>query len=174
MGWGCVIDGTTHCTGGRWNEEEKKLHINHLGLEAIYLGLKGLCSTKVNELNHKADKYVSWKADKYVSWKADPGAIPTDALSIDWSPYKLLYCFPPFSLIGKVLQKIQQDHVNAIIVVPNWQTQFWYPLLARLMVDTAIKIKNTKKTLLLPYNASLVHPLYLRLQLLGCLVSGKA
>ena len=119
-----------------------------------------------SRLNHKADKYVSWKAD--------PGAIATDALSIDWSPYKLVYCFPPFSLIGKVLQKIQQDHVNAIIVVPNWQTQFWYPLLARLMVDTAIKIKNTKKTLLLPYNASLVHPLYLRLQLLGCLVSGKA
>ena len=260
LGWGCVIDGTTHCMGGRWNEEEKKLHINHLELKAIYLGLKALCSTKANvhnkllsdnqtavsyiknmggthspscnniareiilwckarniwlsishipgKLNVEADQasrvfnddtewsldsnlfadlVAKWgqpdidlfasrlnhKADKYVSWKADPGAIATDALSIDWSPYKLV-CFPPFSLIGKVLQKTQQDHVNTIIVVPNWQTQFWYPLLARLMVDTAIKIKNSKKTLLLPYNASLVHPLYPRLQLLGCLVSGKA
>ena len=102
--------------------------------------------------------------------KADPGAKATDALSIDWSPYKLVYCFPPFILIGKMLQKIQQDHANAIIVVPNWQTRFWYPLLAKQMVDTAIKIENTKKTMLLPHKVSLVHPLYPRLQLLGCLV----
>ena len=45
---GAVIDGTTHCMGGRWNEKEKRLHINHLELKEIYLGLKALCSTKAN------------------------------------------------------------------------------------------------------------------------------
>lgn len=119
-----------------------------------------------SRLNHKVDLYISWRAD--------PGAIATDALSIDWSPYKLIYCFPPFSLIGKVLQKIQQHQVTAILVVPLWKTQFWYPLLVKLMVDTPIKIQNNKKTLTLPYNTNHVHPLYPKLQLLGCLVSGKA
>ena len=114
------------------------------------------------------------KVDLYVSWRADPGAFATDSLSVDWSPYKLIYCFPPFSLIGKVLQKIQQHQVTAILVVPLWKTQFWYPLLVKLMVDTPIKIQNNKETLTLPYNTKRVHPLYPKLQLLGCLVSGKA
>ncbi len=76
-------------------------------------------------LNNLAAKFaprLNNKVDTYVSWKADPGAIATDALSTDLSPYKLIYCFPPFSLIGKVLQKIQQPQVTAILVVPQWKT----------------------------------------------------
>ena len=69
-----------------------------------------------------------------MSWKPDPGATAIDAFTLDWSPYNLV-CFPPFSVIGKVLQQIQQHHATAIIVIPNWKTQFWYPLLMTMMMD---------------------------------------
>ena len=116
---------------------------------------------------------LNHKVDLYVSWKADPMAIATDTLSIDWSSYKLIFCFSPFSLIGKVLQKTLHHQVTAVVVVPKWKTQFWYPPLVKLMVDTRVKIMNSKKTLTLPYNPDKIHPLYPILQLLGCLLSRK-
>ena len=42
----------------------------------------------------------------YAAWKPDPCAHFIDAFTLDWSVFKLVYCFPPFSVIGKVLQKI--------------------------------------------------------------------
>lgn len=111
------------------------------------------------------------KVQKYIAWKPDPGAIEIDAFTSDWSQYKLIYCFPPFSLVGKVLQKIQSSKVMAILIVPNWKTQFWYPRMLQMLLDNPIQIPNSKKTLTLPHNVEEVHPLYPKLKLLGCLVS---
>ena len=70
------------------------------------------------------------KCDSYVSWKADPDAIAVDAFSISWNFDTLVYMFPPFSLIGKVLQKVETDcSRNIIIVYPEWTAQTWYPQL---------------------------------------------
>lgn len=119
-----------------------------------------------SRLNHKVQQYVAWKPD--------PGAIAIDAFTIDWSKYQLIYCFPPFSLIGKVLQKIQLDKVTAILIVPQWTTQFWYPRLFQMLKDQPIRIKTNRKTLTLPHSPEEIHPLYPKLQLLGCLVSSWA
>lgn len=35
--------------------------------------------------------------------------VAIDAFTLDWSRYERIYCFPPFSLIGKVLQYIQEN-----------------------------------------------------------------
>ena len=48
----------------------------------------------------------------YVSWHFDPSAYATDAFSITWTNL-LFYAFPPFSLIGRVLRKIQTDGATA-------------------------------------------------------------
>ena len=47
----------------------------------------------------------------YVSWKPDPGAQYIDAFSFNWSSI-YMYAFPPFSLIGRVLQKIRADQAS--------------------------------------------------------------
>ena len=52
----------------------------------------------------------------YVTRKPDPGAAAFDALPLEWSGYKLIYCFPPFGLIGKALQFIQERRITAILV----------------------------------------------------------
>ena len=72
-----------------------------------------------SRLNHKVSQYVGWKPD--------PGAIAIDAFTVHWSRYKLIYFFSPFNLIDKVLQYTQESNATAILVVPYWPTQFWYP-----------------------------------------------
>ncbi|XP_052694156.1 uncharacterized protein LOC128172399 isoform X2 [Crassostrea angulata] len=46
--------------------------------------------------------------ENYISWFPDPFAFTSDAFSISWSDFKP-YIFPPFSLIGRVLQKLEDD-----------------------------------------------------------------
>ena len=116
-----------------------------------------------SRLNHKTPRYIAWGPD--------PGAVAIDAFTIDWSKYNLIYCFPPFSLIGKVLQFIQESKVTAILVYPHWPTQFWYPHLLQLMKSHPVTIKMRKKTLTLPHQPDKIHPLFPKLQLHGCLVS---
>ena len=40
--------------------------------------------------------------------------------------------FPPFSLVGRVLAKVIRDKTNAVIVVPDWSTQYSYPQLMQM------------------------------------------
>ena len=118
-----------------------------------------------SRLNHKVIPYVAWKPD--------PGASAIDAFTLNWSDYSLSYCFPPFSLIGKVLQKIQMEKATAILVVPDWTSQFWYPMLLKLLDAPPYHIRHQAKTLTLPHNPEKTHPLHPKLRLIGCLVSGK-
>ena len=127
--------------------------------------------------NSQIDMFASrlnHKIDKYVSWKPDPSAYAVDAFSIDWNKFDLIYCFPPFSLIGKVLQKLQSHQTTAIIIVPQWKTQFWYPMLLKMLLEEPVAIQMSKRTLTLPHDPEKVHPLFPKLQLLGCLVSGQS
>ena len=63
------------------------------------------------------------KVGKYFSWKADPGTYGVNAFDQCWN-FKLMYAFAPFSLIPKILQKIQLDKATAVImIVPIWPTQ---------------------------------------------------
>ena len=109
----------------------------------------------------------------YAAWKPDPCAHFIDAFTLDWSVFKLVYCFPPFSVIGKVLQKIIFSKTTAILVLPDWPTQFWYPRVMSMLVAPLHRIKLQKSTLTLPHDVKNVHPLYPKLRLIGCLVSGN-
>ena len=64
-----------------------------------------------SRLNHQLQSYVSWHPD--------PGAVAVDAFHLSWKQY-MPYMFPPFSLISRVLQKIQRERVQGIIIVPKW------------------------------------------------------
>ena len=61
----------------------------------------------------------------YGSWKPDPGALLTDAMTVDWSQW-FFYAFPPFGMVGRVLQKVEHDGACGIVVVPYWPTQHWF------------------------------------------------
>jgi hypothetical protein len=46
-----------------------------------------------------------------------------------------IYAFPPFSVIGKVLQKIEHEAIEAIVIVPYWTTQSWFNKFMNLLID---------------------------------------
>ena len=73
----------------------------------------------------------------FVAYQPDPETIAINAFSISWKPY-VLYAFPPFSIIPKVLQKIQAEEATGLLVVPCWPTQPWWPLVMRLLVQESL------------------------------------
>ena len=48
--------------------------------------------------------YLNHQLDRYVVSMPDPGAVATDAFSLNWKNLKF-YCFPPFSVNGCIISK---------------------------------------------------------------------
>ena len=71
------------------------------------------------------------KVETYVSFRPDPKAWRIDAFTFKWTG-NLFFIFPPFSMIGRVLQKVEVDETRAILVVPTWPAQVWFATLKRL------------------------------------------
>lgn len=67
------------------------------------------------------------KCDQYISWRKDPDAMDIDAFTLRWKKW-FFYAFPPFSVILKMLQKIEREGLTGIVVVPYWEAQSWFPL----------------------------------------------
>ena len=55
---------------------------------------------------------------KFISYRPDPQCLAVNAFLFSWKNYKF-YCFPPFAVISRILQKIVQDSAKGIIVVPE-------------------------------------------------------
>ena len=51
---------------------------------------------------------VSHQLPAYISWKLDPQSLGQDAFQKKWV-HHLNYAFPPFCLIGRVLEKVQRN-----------------------------------------------------------------
>ena len=113
-----------------------------------------------SRLNHQLDTYCSWKPDPFCE--------SVDAFLRFWgNDYN--YIFPPFSLVGKVLQKIEQDKATAIIVCPLWTTQSWFSKLLRLLTDCPRYICRDMETMTHPHRNQENLP---RMTILVCHVSG--
>ena len=80
-----------------------------------------------SRLNHQVPTYFAWKPD--------PGAKAIDTFTEDWAD-AMFYAFPPFNLVGRVLQKSKRDHTCGIIVVPYWPTQSWFAKFADMCIDS--------------------------------------
>ena len=124
------------------------------------------CDLFASRLNHQVPNYVSWLPD--------PGASAVDAFTMDWNTNGVLYAFPPFSLMGHVLQKIETEAADVILVAPRWPTQSWYPRLLRLLVQHPIVLPFRKGLVTLPFDRQRIHPLGHKLNLMACFLSGKA
>ena len=98
------------------------------------------------------------KVERFVSWGPDPGAWRIDAFSMQWSN-ALFYAFPPFSLVGRTIQKALADNTRIIMVVPNWPAQPWYGRLKKI-AKRRLVFRAKKNNLLnkgRPENGELIH-----------------
>lgn len=108
----------------------------------------------------------------FVSWSFDPQALYTNAFSLSWSNF-IPYIFPPFNLITRIIHKIIADNVEkAMIVVPFWPTQNWFPLLMSVLISLPARLPQHNDLLVMPHSGEF-HPLRKKLRLVGCIVSGR-
>ena len=100
----------------------------------------------------EVDLFASAKNNKhklYISYIPDYGAIAVNAFSILWN-YKLHYAFPPFSIIGRVLQKMCEDKAELILVAPLFPSQPWFPQILQQISGPSFVLPKTAQILYLP------------------------
>ena len=129
---------------------------------------------------------LNFKVRPFCAFHPDPLASTIDAFTITWSGF-LGYAFPPFCLLGRVLQKIIQDRAEVILIAPDWPTKPWYTLLRTLSVATPYHFRVTNDSLFLPHRLPVspdpgvlqnkhtvhMHPLAGRLHLTAWRLSGN-
>ncbi len=113
---------------------------------------------------------INKQLDTYAAWRPDPHAKYIDAFSISWSNI-YGYLFPPFSVMSRVVRKLEADRATAILLFPEWTTQPWLPRLRRLIVGEPILLPWD--ALILPQCPGESHPLKAKLNLRAVKVSAK-
>ena len=147
LGWGAVHGDRS--AGGRWTDKEKLQRNNVSELQAAFFALKVFCK----EITHAQVKVFSDNTTT-VTYIYNMGG--NHSLHY-WSSY-VFYAFPPFSVLGRVVQKIQEDMAEGILLIPNWPTQPWFHKVMRLLVKKLLLPKNNE-LFQLPYIKTAVHPL---------------
>ena len=153
--------------------DEKSRHFN----EAIEWMLN---KAKFNEIVHKYGQpdidlfatRINRQTNNYVSWHPEPDASAIDAFYIPWNK-GFFYIFAPFSLIGKVFAKICQDRTHAVLVVPDWPTQMWYPQVLQQATTSPLNFQPQQTLLVLPQRPAAAHPLWNKLKLLAFEINMK-
>jgi hypothetical protein len=115
---------------------------------------------------------LNCQVNKYVSWRPEPESFAIDAFSLNWENLQF-YCFPPFSVIPAVLQKVKQDQATGILILPDWPTQSYYSTVMRMLIQNPVYLKRNKQLLKLPGSMEKTHKIWEHLNLLGCLISGN-
>ncbi|KAA6383816.1 MAG: putative reverse transcriptase [Streblomastix strix] len=83
--------------------------------------------------------------DRYCIITQDHQAVARDAFSIKWSSEQPLI-HPPIPLIGRCFKRIQQENLKALMIVPKWLIQYWWPLITS-MTSKAFCIGNSNQIL---------------------------
>lgn len=102
----------------------------------------------------------------------DPAVLAVDALSIKWQGY-FPHMFPQFVLIPPCLEKLRHEKVSAVLIIPVWPNQVWFPQLLWSLIDYPVVLPPTQDTLTDPEGHS--HPMIVEghLPLAMWLVSGN-
>lgn len=111
------------------------------------------------------------KLASYVSRHPEPNAIAVDAFSLTWNNKALYYIFPPFSLICRILQKLEEDKATTILVAPIWPTQVWWPNLIQMIKGNCYLLPKAN-ILHLVHKPEQKHPLT-KMRLAVFYISGK-
>ena len=115
---------------------------------------------------------LNYQCTNYFAWKPDPGAQAIDAFAQKWSDLKG-FVFPPFSLIGRCIQKLIKEQAELVFVTPLWPSQPWFAQLLHLTIDHPRILPLAPDLLTLPQDQTAVHPLWRRLHLTAWPLSGK-
>lgn len=111
------------------------------------------------------------KLNTFVSWHPEPGAFHVDAFSMSWKHY-YVYVFPPFSLLSRIAQKLAQEKVIALVLLPWWPTQPWFTALMNMLVSIPTVLPAAGNLLQIESVSPITHPMGSKLKMLACKLSG--
>jgi hypothetical protein len=147
-----------------------------------------MCAAEIHKFLSKAHCPTGGESDfgqiwddlkTFCAFQPDPLAHTIDAFHLKWHGF-LGYAFPPFCLLGKVMQTIIQDGAIIIVVAPYWPTKPWFTMFRKLMISEPLRFAIDESSLSLPHRnnqdeagAGLRHPLTGRLSLMAALLSGN-
>jgi hypothetical protein len=86
---------------------------------------------------HTVDRmadYGNAQLDRFNSRRWCPGAEAVNCFTQDWSVGRS-WVVPAAAMVGRVLAIVAEQRAAATIVLPEWQSQWWWPLLLALQVD---------------------------------------
>ena len=110
--------------------------------------------------------------ETFVTWFPEPGATFVNAFSRSWEEF-CPYVFPPFNLVGKVINKIVHDKVDrALIVFPYWPSMSWFPLVLESLCALPIRLPRHRNILTMAHDGR-EHPMAKRITMVGAVVSGN-
>ena len=91
------------------------------------------------------DAFASCKTrqlPRYMSWREDKEAVGRDALMCRWDA--VTWLFPPVPLLTKVINKVKEDRITAVLICPHWPTSLWWLLLKDLLVAPPLPLPPYK------------------------------
>ena len=89
-----------------------------------------------------------------MSWHRDQQAAAQEALLSQWDP--VTYLFPPVPLLPKVVRKIKDQKIRAILVCPQWSTALWWGPMQDMMVEPPMMLPHYRTILETLDNTSVV------------------
>jgi hypothetical protein len=84
---------------------------------------------------------------RYVSRFPDPGSVSVDAFRQDLRKERA-YANPPFNLITRLLAMVKRQRTRLTVVLPAWEAQPWWPLLAEMLIAPPIRLPHGLDTFL--------------------------
>jgi len=85
---------------------------------------------------------------RYCSLLPDPRACGSDGLRMENLHQENAFAFPPFSLIPRLLRRVQEDEATVTLIAPAWPTQAWWPTLQSMLVAKPVRLRGTAVTFL--------------------------
>ena len=79
------------------------------------------------------------RMDRFASLTPQPQATWVDAMTHNWSQ-EYPWANPPFALLGRVLQKAENERATMVLMAPVWPGAPWFPLLLDLMTEPPIVV----------------------------------
>ncbi len=98
-----------------------------------------ICKVKDTPLIDVFATVANRKLPVFISPVPDPMAYAVDALSVDWTCMHI-YAYPPTTLLGRVVKKIQKQQCRVLLIAPLWPGQVWFWDLVHLSISRPLKL----------------------------------
>ena len=84
-----------------------------------------------------------------MTWEDDFKTVEINALDYKWDP--VTWLFPPVPLVQEVLQRVQEQQIEAILICPWWEGAKWWSHLVGVRTKNApVRLKKAEDCLKFP------------------------